>query len=898
MLITIAAISASPVITGQLKKWHKITITFDGPQTSETADPNPFLDYRLKVTFTNGLKTYTIPGYFAADGDAANTGASSGNKWRVHFAPDETGTWNYTVSFRQGTNIAVTSDAGTAVTPLDGETGSFTIAATDKTGRDNRGKGRLQYVGEHYLRWAETGDYFVKGGADAPENFLAYEDFDNTPDNGNRRKSWSYHVQDWNSGDPTWNSGKGKGIIGAINYLASKGMNVFSFLTMNITGDDKNVFPYISDNSSDFTRFDCSKLDQWETVFEHADKKGMYLHFKTQETENDQLLNNGNIGIERKIYYRELIARFGHHLALNWNLGEENTQTHQQRRDMAQYFYDNDPYHHNIVIHTYPGDHDNVYSELIGSKSKLTGASIQTGWSNVHNATKTWVTASANAGKKWIVANDEQGSASTGVPPDLGYRNPDNNNEEYIGVNDRGDNISVTSDDIRHKTLWGNLMAGGAGVEYYFGYRLPQSDLTCQDYRSRDKMWDYTRHALEFFQNHLPFELMHCNDNLTSAGNDYCFALEGEIYAIYLPGGGSTNLDLTSYSSTFDVEWYDPRNGGNLQSGIAIDGGASVSIGTPPSNTSKDWVALVTVAGGLSGIRAVISATPISGDAPLTVSFDGSQSTGDNLSYSWNFGDQSSSSNTATDTTVEHTYQSTGQYTATLTVADGTVSRTSSVNISVIGFRAADDPSPAVNGLDYSYYEGTWTMLPDFGTLTAANSGTMNSFDISSFISLNYGVVFTGYVDVPQDGEYTFTTSSNDGTKLYIGDSLIVDNDGTHVSQEASGSIGLKTGKHAIIVEYFQAGGTQVLDVYYDGPGTGGKIAIPDNALFRSDEATALNPFSFSLENNKNNENIILYDIRGKKITSGNAKILLRHGTIPQGIYFMKDGIQKRIIAK
>lgn len=100
--------------------------------------------------------------------------------------------------------------------------------------------------------------------------------------------------------------GKGKGIIGAVNYLASKGMNVMSFLTMNIGGDDKNVFPYV--NVTDFDRFDCSKLSQWDIVLDHAQRNGIFLHFKTQETENDQLLNGGNLGLERKLYYRELVA--------------------------------------------------------------------------------------------------------------------------------------------------------------------------------------------------------------------------------------------------------------------------------------------------------------------------------------------------------------------------------------------------------------------------------------------------------------------------------------------------------------------------------------------------------------------------------------------------------------
>ena len=45
---------------------------------------------------------------------------------------------------------------------------------------DLRAHGRLQYVGGHYLQFAETGKYFLKQGPDAPENMLNYEDFDGT----------------------------------------------------------------------------------------------------------------------------------------------------------------------------------------------------------------------------------------------------------------------------------------------------------------------------------------------------------------------------------------------------------------------------------------------------------------------------------------------------------------------------------------------------------------------------------------------------------------------------------------------------------------------------------------------------------------------------------------------
>ena len=121
-----------------------------------------------------------VPGYYAADGNAGETSADSGNIWKVHFAPDATGAWEYEVSFRKGSNVAVSSDrfAGESAGYMDGQRGKIEIAPTDKQGRDFRGKGRLQFVNETYLRFAETGEYFLKAGADAPENLLAYADFD------------------------------------------------------------------------------------------------------------------------------------------------------------------------------------------------------------------------------------------------------------------------------------------------------------------------------------------------------------------------------------------------------------------------------------------------------------------------------------------------------------------------------------------------------------------------------------------------------------------------------------------------------------------------------------------------------------------------------------------------
>ena len=286
LLFAIESIAAgadrSVAFSGELNKWHNITITFTGPDTSENAEPNPFRDYRLNVTFDNGRKRYTIPGYYAADGNAAQTGVTAGNKWRVHFVPDQTGTWTYSASFRTGRDIALSSDpaAGTAAA-FDGAKGAFTVGPTDKKGRDHRAKGLLKYVGERYLQFAETGEYFLKGGADSPENFLAYADFDGTYDTAKLKRKgeaagakfihrYEPHVKDFKKGDPNWKNGKGKGIIGALNYLASKGMNSVYFIPYNIDGGDgKDVWPWTGPEEK--YRFDCSKLYQWEIVFSHMD---------------------------------------------------------------------------------------------------------------------------------------------------------------------------------------------------------------------------------------------------------------------------------------------------------------------------------------------------------------------------------------------------------------------------------------------------------------------------------------------------------------------------------------------------------------------------------------------------------------------------------------------------
>ena len=584
---------------GELKRWHKVTLTFNGPNTSETASPNPFSDYNLEVTFTHAgsNRSFKVPGYFAACGNAENNSCASGNKWRVHFAPDQTGTWNWSASFKSGTNVAI-NGGGSAAGFMHGVTGSFSVAESDKSGRDYRSKdlGRLAYVGQHYLRHTGTdplnpnGPWFVKAGADSPENAFNYVDFDATPSYTNNlnkigSKTWQPHQRDYVAADASsyiWASGKGTEILGMVNYLSGQGANVVSFLTWNTSGDGGAVFPHVLKVSEQeygntargqqwskvhHDRFDVSKMAQWEKVMEYADKKGVYLHFKTMETENDNLMDGNTFGRERKLYYRELIARFGHHLALNWNLTEETTLPDNVVKETASYIKNVDPYDHHIVIHTYPGQQDERYNPLLGSVSELTGASIQTDKDKVHNDVKRWLEKSRNAGKRWVVANDEQGSASVGV--------------------------RVSDKEVRHKVLWGTLLAGGTGVEYYSGYTNDDGDINGNDHRKRGNKYKEGGYALNFFNSYLQSDMvaMVSADGVTNDNADYVFAKAGEVYAIYRPNGGSTGLSLPTGNGSYDVQWFNPRSGGNLTAKQTLGN----NLVAPDTN---DWVALIKKKGG------------------------------------------------------------------------------------------------------------------------------------------------------------------------------------------------------------------------------------------------------------------------------------------------------------
>ena len=538
-------------------------------EVGETADPNPFRDYRLTVDFARGGGPSSCRASSPPTARPARPAPSAGDRWQARFLPDAEGDWAFHAELVRGTDVAI---RGTTE-PGEARWSASPTARSASTDRINR-RPTSAAMGLAPRRRASA--YFVFAGTNAavpqrgsgqpgePARLRRFRRHHARPTATNRTPATG------SPGDPVWKGGRGKNLIGALNYLAGKGINAVYFLTMNVKGDGNDVWPWTGRNER--FRFDVSKLDQWELVFSHMDRLGIMLHVVHQEQENDQLLDGGELGPERKLYYRELIARFAHHPALVWNLGEENTNTTDQLKSFARYIHDLDPYDHPIVVHTFPSQYDKVYAPLLGDRLLLgrLAPGRQDGALRERSLRPGWIVPRrrADPGRCSSTRSARRISASSPTADD-----PDH-------------------DDVRRHALWSPLMVGGSGAEWLFGLRYPHNDTNLEDFRSRDQMWDQTRWALEFFQ-HVPVRETKPCPELVSTPEALCLARPGAVYAVYLGDGGTCSLTLEP--GRYSVRWFDPRAGGGLQKGTVeeLEGAGTRALGPPPSHADRDWAILV-----------------------------------------------------------------------------------------------------------------------------------------------------------------------------------------------------------------------------------------------------------------------------------------------------------------
>ena len=171
--------------------------------------------------------------------------------------------------------------------------------------------------------------------------------------------------------------------------------------------------------------------------------------------------------------------------------------------------------------------------------------------------------------------------------------------------------------------------------------------------------------------------------------------------------------------------------------------------------------------------------------------------------------------------------------------------------------QAPAGPASKLAGLSYEYFDKSVSNLADLEKLMPSASGNTEAFTVAVAPRKNgFGLRFRGVLDVPKDGDYTFYTESDDGSRLYLDEKLIVDNDGIHPQLERSGKVTLKAGEHAIAVGYFDGGGNVAFKVQWKGPGIG-KQEIPAARL--SHEGQPMRPLGE-----------VAFTVDGAKANAGN----------------------------
>jgi len=571
--------AAAASLTGALIAWQPLQLDVVGPVARESdTSPNPFLDIRLDVTFTSPAgENFVVPGFFAGNG----LGIGVGTIWRTRFTPIEPGNWQYSARLLSGTNVSVADqvDEFDVITPAQ-STGEFLIAPADKTAAGFLGTGRLAYAGEHYLKFSD-GTYWLKGGVDSPENFFGFAGFDNTVNQaggvGEAQMPmgvhhYAEHVAHWQSGDPLFTSEDtgidSKGIVGAVNYLASEGINSMYFLLMNLGGDGRETYPFVGATGSDYdnTHYDISKLHQWNVVLQHMQNKAVAAHLVLgeQEQENKNWLDGGELGTQRKLYYREMVARFAYLNAVKWNLSEESRYGNERHIAFGNALRRYDWAEHPIAVHSFVDDPAIAYDALLGN-DLFTISSIQFSPENADEFTETWRDKSKAAGVPWVIDMDEVGPGNTGL-------------------------TESNADKLRREVLYPVYFSGG-NVEWYFGFQ--GADIRTENFRTREPMYQYMRYARELIEQHLPFWEMQPDDSALIGGdsNDQVFAKPGDTYAIYL-NSGNREPRLQVLAGDYTLRWFNPRNG-EFDTDINSVSGTQISIGPAPNELQEDWVVLI-----------------------------------------------------------------------------------------------------------------------------------------------------------------------------------------------------------------------------------------------------------------------------------------------------------------
>jgi len=181
-----------------------------------------------------------------------------------------------------------------------------------------------------------------------------------------------------------------------------------------------------------------------------------------------------------------------------------------------------------------------------------------------------------------------------------------------------------------------------------------------------------------------------------------------------------------------------------------------------------------------------------------------------------------------------------GAYQAAVTVSSANAINTTArcgISLTIVEGRNPDSVTGIQPGLNYNCYEKTYQrgeMLGPLAQLTPVKTGVTEipTVDVRTRED-NFALRFTGCLRVTEPGEYKITLTSDEGSRMWIGTAVFIDNSmWTNREHSKTGSIFLKPGYHSIAIDYCEESAFQGLRVYWEGPGINGMQLIPASAYF------------------------------------------------------------------
>ncbi|MDO9254702.1 MAG: nitrilase-related carbon-nitrogen hydrolase [Bacteroidales bacterium] len=335
----------------------------------------------------------------------------------------------------------------------------------------------------------------------------------------------------------------------AVDYLSAKGINSLYIMTHTIDGDGKDVWPWFGQNAEEAktngvtgSRFDVAKLEEWRDLFEYMQVKGMVVYIVLED-------DSGWKDYDHIRYYREMVARFGYLPALIFNFNEEYNENYSlpEALNLISQLKKLDPFNHPCGIHNV-----NTLNDDYIAASQIDFTSIQTGTAGetvapgplqYNQLVNDWINRCQSLTRRILMIGIDEGRP-----------------EE-----DR-------------KVWWSTYMGGGVWEAHILGpYDRPMSAWAT--------VWTELGGTRTFMES-LPFWEMASDNSMVKSGYAFCLTKPGEIYAFYMPAGGSITIELPRRQN-YSVEWWNPGNGkdGRFQNESLIKGGRSILV--PPG--TGDW---------------------------------------------------------------------------------------------------------------------------------------------------------------------------------------------------------------------------------------------------------------------------------------------------------------------